>query len=363
MENKQRIYVGTYTEPILFGTGEVLKGAGKGIYLLELDREEKKLSVISKKTGIRNPSYLTLSPDNQYLFAVNELKEYDGKPGGSVSSFRINKQDGGLHLIDVKPTRGQDPCHAAVIKKGKFLIVSNFMSGSICAYKIHENGKLQETDFSQHVGSGFYPERQKGPHAHSCIEATSSGRLLIPDLGIDQLMVYQISEAGVLGLCEDENYTCQPGSGPRYGEFHPTMDILYLIQELASSVSVLRYDRNRYRFESIQTISTLPEVCHNICADLHVTTDGKFLYASNRGHDSITAYRVDQKDGSLNMIFNYPCGGRTPRNFALDESERYLMVGNQDTDEIVLFEVDSETGYLKECCRVSVPTPVCLCPL
>lgn len=361
MKRKQRFYTGTYTEPILFGTGEILDAKGEGIYLIELDCDKKTLSVEGVTNGVRNPSYLALSPDRSIVYAVNELKEYEGEEGGSVSAFRIIPESGKLELCDRKPTHGQDPCHVAVSEDGNFVIVSNFMTGSICVYRAGVGGKLEETDFIRHHGFSRNPVRQKGPHAHSCIRIKGTNRIMIPDLGIDKLMVYQIGSDGKAVLCDEAVFDCPPGNGPRFGEFLPGKDIFYLINELASSVSVLEYRRENGTFQCLQEIETLPEPCENICADLHVTGDGRFVYASNRGHDSITVFRVNPADSTLRRLFNVPCGGRTPRNFAIDSSGQFLLVGNQDSDEIVLFEIEQESGEIAERYRLGIANPVCIC--
>ncbi len=380
----QNYYIGTYTNPILFGTGEVLQGKGKGIYRAELDEEEQTLNILGVAAEAENPSYLAVSPDRKYLYAVNELKQYEQEDAGSVSSFRIIRRpegagtyrtipcpegagtyrttnaSGDLELIDTTSTHGQDPCFVAACLDGSAVMVANFMTGSVCSYAVDEKGALHERSFVQHQGSSIHPVRQKGPHAHSCIPIPGTDKVLIPDLGIDKLVVYRVMQNGELLFCENEGYDCQPGSGPRFGEFLAGTDILYIINELESSISVLDYDRQSGTFVSIQQITTLPAACENICADLHITPDGQFLYASNRGHDSITSYKI-QADGTLKWLANVPCGGRTPRNFAISESGKTLLVGNQDTDEIVLFAVDQTTGILTEGKHIPVPTPVCIC--
>lgn len=353
----KKFYIGTYTEPILFGTGEVLYGKGEGIYSAELDRKG-----VLKLTGLaaeaRNPSFVAVSKDGRYLFAVGELKKYQGEEAGCVSCFRILDEQLGLQLADQRSTHGQDPCHVAVFQDK--LVVSNFMTGSVCCYEIGEDGRLMERAFVQHKGSGPDPVRQKGPHAHSCIGVPGMDRVIVPDLGLDRLMVYELEDGGGVRFREEESYRCLPGSGPRFGVFNKAGDRLYVINELGSALTVLNYSRDTGKMESIQQISTLPEPCENICADVHLTEDGRFLYASNRGHDSITGFRV-LEDGRLEQMCNIPCGGKTPRNFAIEPEGRYLLVGNQDTNEIVVFAIDGETGTLREVSRTKVPTPVCIC--
>lgn len=356
----ERFYIGTYTEPIRFGTGEILQGKGEGIYQADFDEETKRLTITGVTRGVKNPSYIAVNPEKTMVYAVNELKEYKGEEAGSVSSFRILNGRGKLQLVSQVSTHGQDPCHVAVCGDGNRIVAANFMTGSVCVYEAEADGSLKETGFVQHEGSSVHPMRQKGPHAHSCIRIPKERRIIIPDLGMDKLMVYEIEENGELSFCEEETYDCLPGSGPRFGEFYEEKDLLYVINELASAISVLRYDRNTRRFTSIQQISTLPEECENICADLHITPDKAFLYASNRGHDSITCYKL-LEDGKLEWVCNVPCGGKTPRNFAIAKSGGCLLAGNQDTDEIVIFQIDRQTGQLTEVSRTSVPTPVCVC--
>ena len=355
---KQKFYIGTYTEPIRFGTGEILIGKGKGIYFSELN-DDGKLIVKDQVTKAANPSFLAVSSDGAYLCAVNELKEYNGEESGCISIFHIEDMEGRLMLTDMKPTHGQDPCHVAFCKNKK-IVVSNFMSGSICSYEVDRNGKLKEGSFIQHQGSSIHPIRQKGPHAHSCICIPETDKILIPDLGMDYLMVYEWKNDGSLKFCEEESYKCIPGSGPRFGEFSRKKDLLYVINELSSEIMVLQYHRNTGKMSSIQQISTLLNPCENICADLHITADGRFLYASNRGHDSITGFAVND-NGKLDWLFNISCGGKTPRNFAIEPEGRYLLVGNQDSDEIVIFSINSQDGSLREVSRTKVPTPVCIC--
>lgn len=358
----ERFYIGTYTEPIRFGTGEILQGKGEGIYRAEFDEETKKLTVTGLTCGVKNPSYIAVDAEKAMVYAVNELKEYEGEAAGSVSSFRIINETGDLEFVSRVSTHGQDPCHVAVCGDGKYIVASNFMTGSVCAYEVEADGILKETGFVQHEGSSVHPVRQKGPHAHSCIQIPGTEKVIIPDLGMDKLMVYEIGADGKLTFCKEEVYDCLPGSGPRFGEFYEEKDLLYVINELASAISVLKYNRDTKTFVSIQQISTLPAEYENICADLHITPDKRFLYASNRGHDSITCYRI-LEDGCLKWEFNVPCGGRTPRNFAIAESGGWLLAGNQDTDEIVIFQIDRQTGQLTEVSRTAVPTPVCVCKI
>lgn len=363
MGKRVLFYVGSYTQPILHGTGKILIGRGKGIYIIELDIETGTVTDVREAAEADNPSFLCISPCRGYLYSVNELKSYEGKPQGAVSAYRI-RDKGNLEFLNKKPTYGTDPCHLSTSFSGKYLAVSNFMSGSLCMYHIGNGGAISdEHQFIQHEGSGIDRIRQNGPHAHAAIFDKNDGFLLVPDLGIDKVMVYRIDrETGRLSLAGD--YSVRPGSGPRYCEFHPALDICYLINELDSSISVFRYDAGKGELALMQTVPTVDAEYkrNNICAALHVSPDGKFLYASNRGHDSIASYSIDEK-GMLTFLDHRSSGGKTPRHFALESTGKYLLVANQDSDNITVFVADRTDGSLSVCSTIEIPTPVCVCEL
>ena len=361
---KQRVYLGTYTLPILFGTGEIVPGKGKGIHVLELDTESGALGEVLPPQETPNPSFLTIHPNGKTLYAVNELKEYQGQFGGSVSAFAI-EEGGALRYLNTQPTLGQDPCHLSVSPGGQHLVIANFMSGSVCVYALLEGGELGErTDFIQHEGSSVLKARQAGPHAHAALFDPRGGYVLIPDLGKDQVVVYKLDDqTGKLLPAPCPAFTCAPGAGPRSGEFHPVQPLFYSINELASSVTVLSYDFDTAQMTALQTISTLPEgfAGNNTCADLHISLDGRFVYASNRGHDSLMIFAVNEGDGTLAQIAAVPTCGRTPRQFAIAGS--FVLVGNQDSDAIVVFRRDADNGGLTKVAEVEAPTPVCVLPV
>lgn len=358
MGNYSHFYVGTYTRPILFGTGEILEGKGEGIYLLTLDRDSGRPVSCELKGKTDNPSYLCLDRTGKYLYAVNELKEYAGKSTGLVTAFAV-EGNRVLRQLNRMETKGQDPCHLALSPDENILSVANFMTGSVCVYQV--DGELKrEIAFFQHEGSGSNPTRQKGPHAHSCIFMKGSCDMAVPDLGNDRLTMYRFDGEEVKAVPE-EDYLCQPGNGPRYGEYQPENGRFYLINELASSVTVLHRDPDTRVWTALQTISTVQMPCgNNICADLHLSPDGRFLYASNRGADSIAVYSVDLESGLLTWLREVDCGGKTPRNFVIDRQGEFLLVGNQDSDAIVVFRIHRESGSLEESGRIYAPTPVCI---
>lgn len=361
---KQRIYLGTYTLPILFGTGEIVPGKGKGIHILEMDCETGDLQEVFSPQASPNPSYLTLHPNGRTLYAVNELKEYEGQFGGSVSAFAV-RADGTLKYLNTQRSYGQDPCHLAVSPHGKYLVIANFMSGSVCVYALDDDGSIGlQTDFVQHEGSGPNKARQSGPHAHAALFDPQGKFVLIPDLGKDEIVVYTLDPlSGKLMPAPSPAYTCQAGAGPRSGEFHPVLPVFYCINELTSSIAVLKYESATSQMTHIQTISTLPSDFsgNNTCADLHVSPDGRFVYGSNRGHNSLMVFSVDQWSGTLEQIGAVSTNGRTPRQFAL--AGDFVLVGNQDSNSISVFRRDPDNGLLHQASQTDAPTPVCILPV
>lgn len=365
MTQKTQVYVGTYTHPIKFGTGQILDSKGKGIYLLELNPDDGRLENKEVFTGIVNPSYLVISQSKKFLYAVNELKEYEGQASGSVSAFKISEVDGAITLINRQPTNGTDPCHVILSPEGKHLFVSNYMSGSIAVYPILEDGSIGGMcQFFQHVGSSVNTARQSGPHAHALVFSPDGRFAFVPDLGIDRLMIYQITGGEEpLKPAAVPYYQTRPGAGPRHCEFSQDGQYCYLINELNSTISVLAYDSSNGCFSEVQVASSLPEslsIPGNTCADIHLTPDGGYLYGSNRGHNSLVVYRVEKESGKLIYIDCQPCGGEIPRNFAIDPSGHYLLCANQDSDNIVTFGIDESTGLLTRLSEITVHTPVCV---
>jgi 6-phosphogluconolactonase len=365
MASQVFVYVGTYTEPIRFGTGRILQGKGEGIYVYRMDQSSGALELAGKATGIVNPSYLAIHSTRQCLYAVNELKTYAGQPTGTISAFATDPRTGKLEFLNTRLTHGTDPCHVALDTQGKYVFVANFMSGSVCILPVLDDGSLGEaTDFIQHHGSSLDPVRQKGPHAHSATLDPADRFVFIPDLGLDKVMVYKFDpQRGRLQPNEVPWIALRPGAGPRHMAFHPGGGFAYLINELDSTVAVLSYDRGRGTFTELQIASTLPGAFRgeSACGDVQVSPSGGFVYASNRGHDSLVIYKVDQHTGRLAHVGHEPTLGKTPRHFGIDPTGRFLLTANQDTDTIVTFRIDPQTGKLLPTGHVTqVPTPVCV---
>jgi 6-phosphogluconolactonase len=364
-KNVLLVYVGTYTEDILFGTGQILEGKGEGIHIYRMDPDTGALSPHSVAGEIKNPSYLAFHQNHRFLYAVNELKSYNGEATGTLSAFSMDPDTGRLEYINMVATHGTDPCHVTVDRTGRYTLVANFASGSVAVLPIREDGGLREaSEVIQHQGSSVDPVRQIGPHAHSVTLDASNRFAYIPDLGLDKLMIYRFdSEHGKLETHEQGYLETKPGAGPRHFVIHPDNSFAYLINELDSTILNLGYDGERGTVKEIQTVSTLPQSFqgNSTCADILVDPRGQFLYASNRGHDSIVMYRIDGASGKLALIGHQSTGGRTPRNFTIDRSGAFLFAANQDSDNIVCFRIDPDSGRLTPTGQVTpAPTPVCV---
>jgi 6-phosphogluconolactonase len=365
MEKKMLVFVGTYTDPILFGTGKLLQGKGEGIYVYRLDQSSGGLEFVSKTAGITNPSYLAFDATQKFLYAVNELKTYEGKPTGTVSAFAVDPRTAKLEFLNRQITHGTDPCHVLVDEQGKHVFVANFMSGSVCVLPVRDDGSLGEASgFIQHQGSSIDPGRQKGPHAHSVTLDASNRFAFVPDLGLDKLMVYRFDpKRGMLEANAVPWIKMKPGAGPRHISFHPGGRFAYLVNELDSTVAVLSYDGTAGTFEHLQTVPTLPEGFggESTCADIQVSSSGTFVYTSNRGHDSIVIYRIDPLAGTLSYVGHEQTQGKTPRSFGIDPTGSFLLAANQDSDSVVTFRIDADSGKLQPTGHVTqVPTPVCV---
>lgn len=348
------VYIGTYTH-----------GKNEGIYAYRMEKSTGALSFVSKATGVNNPSFLAIHPQQNYLYAVNEIGEFAGKPSGAVSAFSIDPKTGELTYLNQQPSHGTGPCHLSVDKTGRFVLVANYGGGSVCALPIRDDGQLGEaTDFIQHEGSSVNPQRQKGPHAHSIILSPDNRYAFAADLGLDKIMIYQLDLINGKLKPNDEPWAeVKAGAGPRHFDFHPNGKFAYLITELDNTIIAFTYDESNGALKEIQTVSTLPKDFEgtSYCADVHVSPSGKFVYGSNRGHESIVIFAIDSGTGKLTYVGHEPTQGKNPRNFAIDPTGTFLLAANQSTDNIVTFRIDKQTGKLVSTGEVAeVPQPVCL---
>lgn len=372
-DNELHVFVGTYTEPILFGSGNVLEGKGDGIYAFDMDLQSGSITTRGTIEGIRNPSYLTCSSDSRFLLCVNELKDDNGTSGGTVSSLVLaegtdtapGRSNPLARRISTQPTDGADPCYLTLDRSGAFLFTANYMSGSVCVHPLSPTGELGAmSDFRQHRGSGPNTARQTGPHAHAVSISPDNRFVFVPDLGIDTVLAYEFDAGdGRLGDRPDLAITTAPGAGPRHLVFSPDGRFAYLINELNSTITSYQYDADAGQLSEECLVSTLPDDYTEASSGAHIAVSpcGRFVYGSNRGHDSIAVFRVEEQSGRLIPAGHCFSGGRCPRNFAIDPSGTLLVVANQDSDLLTVFTIDRNDGTLHLTdSRIPVPTPVCV---
>src|SRR5258706_5828283 len=353
--NSTLAYVGTYTDK-----------TSKGIYAYTLQSSDNNpaLVPIGLAAQVTSPSFLAVDPKHRFLFAVNEVDKTDDQPGGGVSSFAIDAKTGMLTAINRQSSMGKGPCHIVVDNSGKNVIVANYGSGSVAVYQVSADGKLSEaTSFIQHQGSSINKTRQEGPHAHCIALDPENHFVFVCDLGLDRVMIYRFDpQAGKLTPNDPPFATVRLGSGPRHIVFSPGAKFAYVNSEMASNVTVFSYDSTAGRLEPLQTISTLPRDFkgNSSTAEIAVHPSGKFLYVSNRGHDSLAIFKVDPEKGTLTYVENQSTGGKTPRHFAIDPTGKFILAENQGTGDINLFAIDAEGGRLKSIgTPTQVASPVC----
>ncbi|WP_197454399.1 lactonase family protein [Stieleria varia] len=349
-------YVGTYTD-----------GVSKGIHHFTLDTETGSLSEPRLVAEMKNPSFLAIHPTGQFLYAVGETADQrDGdKDSGSIHAFAIDEATGDLTALNEVVSGGGAPCHINVDAAGNFALVANYSGGNASVFRIDSDGKLGErTALVQHRGASINPRRQKEPHAHSINLDPANRFALVADLGIDKVMVYRFDAAA--GTLEERGSAdLTPGSGPRHLCFHPNGKFVFVINELKLTISSFQYDANSGTLDPVQTVSTLPESVEDFSgmstAEVVVHPSGRFLYGSNRGHDSITVCAVDDSTGKLSVQQNLQLDGKTPRNIVIDPSGKFLLVEHQKSNSIVVYKIDAESGKLtKTEHQATVGSPVCI---
>lgn len=350
-----RVYLGTYTRG----------GESQGIYVCELDLATGALSDLRLAAETVNPSFLAIHPNRRYLYSVSEVETSDGKRGGGVAAFAIDADSGTLELLNKQFSGGAGPCHLVTDREGKCVLVANYGGGSIASLPIGADGRIAKAgSVIQHEGSSVNPRRQEGPHAHSINVDAGNQFAFAADLGLDEVLVYRLDPAaGTLKPNDPPFAKVNPGAGPRHFAFHPAGKFAYVINELQSSVTAFRYDPQRGILEEIHTISTLPDDFdgENTTAEVQVHPSGKFLYGSNRGHDSIAIFSIDPVSGRLTAQGHESTQGETPRNFGVDPTGAYVLAANQKSNSVVVFAVDSQSGQLEPTGqRVEVGSPVCV---
>lgn len=342
------LVIGTYTN----------KDKTNGIHVYRFNNETGEFTEKSKALNVTNPSFLVVSNDKKFLYAVSE----EGNGNGKVNSFSFDAKSGAMNYINSVPSAGDHPCYISVDKRSKFVFVGNYSSGTLSAIPIQQDGSLNaDMQTITHSGSSVNTSRQDKPHVHAALLSPDERYLFVPDLGTDKVNIYSVNVKNSKPLTASSNAVVKPGSGPRHLTFHPKGKLAYLVQELDASVTVFDYSKGKLLPK--QNISMLaPDFKGNVgAADIHVSPDGKFLYASNRGDANEIAIYAIGKDGKLTYVGGQSTLGKTPRNFAIDPSGNFLLAANQNSDAVIIFKRDQKTGVLTDTGKkIMVDRPVCL---
>ena len=353
---KRHFYLGTYSTQL----GHV-NGKAKGISYWSIDLKSGALKEEAGPWPIVNASHLCTSPDGHNLYAISETSEYKGTEDGYLTSYAIDSKTGHLESLGTISSQGVGPAYVALDQSGKYLLLANYVAGNIVVYPRGEKGILQAPSANiQHSGSSINPDRQEGPHPHSIISSPENDFVLTADLGLDKIKVYGFAEeTGALTPKPSLDVTVPPGSGPRHLVFHPSGNYVYLTLEMASQVAAYQYHQGQLTLVDIY--STLPQsfTGSSSNAELRITSNGRFLYASNRGHDSIAAFAIDTNSGELTFLHTISTQGKTPRNFAVVPGNNLLVAGNQDSHSLISFRIDQESGRLSSTgMNAATPSPV-----
>lgn len=350
---------------VFFGTYTGAKS--KGIYVSRLDTASGALTAPELAAETTSPSFLAIHPSRDLLYAVNEVSSFGGKPGGSVSAFAIDRKTGKLALLNQQSSGGGGPAHTSVDQGGRNVLVANYGGGSVAVFPIDGDGRLKPaSSFVQHTGSSVNPQRQKEPHAHAINVDPADRFAYVADLGLDKVLIYRFDSAkGMLEANDPPFAALKPGAGPRHLAIHPSGRFAYVINELDCTMTAFSRDVKQGSLTMLQTLSTLPAgqslVPAYSTAEVQVHPSGRFLYGSNRGHDSITVFAIDESSGQLTYVQNEPTQGSTPRGFGIDPGGRYLLAGNQRSDSVVVFRIDPQTGRLTPTGnKIEVGAPVCV---
>ena len=349
------VFLGTYTAG---------NSPSQGIYTGRLDLDTGALTSVALAAASINPSYLALHPSGRFLYAVNEISDFEGKPSGGVEAFAIAPSGTELRRLNQVASGGGAPCHLAVDPRATVVAVANYEGGSVATFPIQADGSLgPRAGFVQHVGRGPNQQRQEAAHAHLAAFDPAARRLFVCDLGIDHVLVYGLGPTGALVPNDPPSVSLRPGAGPRHLAFAPSGRFVYVNNELDSTVTVFTHDAASGIMTTVDTVTTLPSGFSepNATAHVQVTPDGALLYVSNRGHDSLAIFRIDDRTGRLTVAGHTSSGGKTPRDFGIDPTGSFLLAANQASDNVVVHRIDRQTGALAQVGQpVPVPRPVCV---
>lgn len=350
----RKVYIGSYSP-----------ADQMGINCYGFNPETGKMNFLSGTPGIENPSFLALHSNGRFLYAVSETDGGEGNTSGGVASFRVISPKGDLEKINEVSSGGAAPCHISLDRSERVLMTANYNGGNIAVFPLGEDGSLGKmSSFHQHQGAGSDLPNQRSPHAHSINPDPSNRFAMVADLGLDKLFVYQLNPAdGILIPHSPAFVQVKQKSGPRHLAFHPNGSLAYLINEIASTITVFEYDSKAGRLEEIQTVSTLPKDFsgRNSTAEVVVHPSGRYLYGSNRGHDSIAVFKIEESSGRLEPLQYKLSGGRSPRNFCLSPNGNFLLAANQRSDNLVVFPVERASGRLLDPVEeIRTNSPVCV---
>lgn len=349
-------------DPLVF-VSAFKSGEEGAIHSYTFDSESGTLTPAHRTADVENPFFMTLSDDGNLLYAIHALA-FGGKENEEVAAYKVEGRSGKLSLLNRQSSKGTASCYLDIDSTGKAVVVANYSSGDVASYSIAEDGKLSESvSYFKHEGSSVDPKRQKGPNAHSIVVSPDNNYAFAADLGIDKVMIYQLDPETATITPNDPAFAkLPPGSGPRHSTFHPNGKFLYLINELANTVSVFGYNSETGALADLQIISTLPEGYEERThtADLKITPDGRFLYGTNRGHDSIASYRIGE-DGKLTLLKIQPSLGSGPQNLAILPDGKHMLCANMPGNNVVVFKIDPETGALTAIGDpIDIPMPACI---
>jgi 6-phosphogluconolactonase len=361
-QGKYLFYVGTYT------VDDGKPTNSKGIYASGFDSATGETTSLGLAAEGTNPSFVAVAPNGHFLYAVNEVGNFKGPNSGGVSAFSIDRDKNGrasgkLTFLNEVPSRGAGPCYIIVDRSGKYVLVANYDGGSVAVFPIQKDGSLGEASaFVQHTGHGADPQRQEAPHAHSIDLSTDNRLAYVDDLGLDEVLVYKFDAAkGTLTPNDPPFAKLDPGSGPRHFALRADGKFAYVLSEIKGTVTAFANDNGKLR--TLQTITTLPPGFsgHVEDAEIEILPSQKFLYASNRGHDSIAVFAIDHDKGTLTLVEIMPTQGKTPRHFQIDPTGNFLFAENEESNNVVVFRIDQTTGKLTATGKtIDVAAPVCL---
>jgi 6-phosphogluconolactonase len=334
------VYFGTYTGP-----------NSQGIYVSRMDASGK-LTAPELVAAATNPTFLATDPQHHFLYAANEIGDFNGQKAGAVTAYSVDSATGKLTELNQQSSGGDGPCHVSVDATGKTVLVANYNGGSVAALPVRADGSLgPAASFIQHEGSSINRQRQAGPHGHCILADPSNHFALACDLGLDKVLIYKLDAANAVLTPSDPPFaSVKPGAGPRHLAFHPNGKFVYVIDELDCTLTAFRYDAAHGALTEIENVSTLPAdepmQPNYSCAEVVVHPSGKFLYASNRGHNTIAEFRINSRTGNLTLVGHTSTDGEKPRDFNLDPSGNFLLAANQDSENVVAFSINSRTGEL-----------------